>query len=84
MARLSLAGVAKTFLAGDREIKAVDGVDLDLGEGEVATIVGPSGSGKTTLLRIAAGLEAPDSGRVALRRAASSASYSRSRASWAR
>ena len=67
MARLSLAGVAKTFLAGDREIKAVDGVDLDLGEGEVATIVGPSGSGKTTLLRIAAGLEAPDSGRVALR-----------------
>jgi ABC-type nitrate/sulfonate/bicarbonate transport system ATPase subunit len=67
MARPSLEGVAKTFLSGGREIKAVDGVDLELGEGEVATIVGPSGSGKTTLLRIAAGLEAPDSGRAALR-----------------
>jgi ABC-type nitrate/sulfonate/bicarbonate transport system ATPase subunit len=62
--RLSLVGVRKAFRAGGREIRAVNGVDFELGEGEVATIVGPSGSGKTTLLRIAAGLESPDAGRA--------------------
>jgi sulfonate transport system ATP-binding protein len=59
---LSLRRVGKTYRAGGRAIRAVDGVDFELGEGEAATIVGPSGSGKTTLLRIAAGLERPDSG----------------------
>jgi ABC-type nitrate/sulfonate/bicarbonate transport system ATPase subunit len=67
MVRLSLDGVSKAFRAGGREIRAVDGLNFELHEGEMATIVGPSGSGKTTLLRIAAGLEAPDSGSVARR-----------------
>jgi ABC-type nitrate/sulfonate/bicarbonate transport system ATPase subunit len=67
MVRLSLRGVSKTFRAGGRDIRAVDGVDFELGEGEAATIVGPSGSGKTTLLRIAAGLEEPDSGHATRR-----------------
>jgi len=67
MVRLSLAGIGKTFRAGGREIRALDGVDLELPEGQLAVVVGPSGSGKTTLLRIAAGLEAPDTGRAILR-----------------
>jgi sulfonate transport system ATP-binding protein len=64
MVRLSLQRVAKSYSTGGRVIRAVDGIDFELGEGEVVTIVGPSGSGKTTLLRIAAGLEKPDSGEA--------------------
>ncbi len=45
---------------------ALDGVSLDLGEGEVIGILGPSGSGKSTLLRVVAGLHRPDLGRVRL------------------
>ena len=47
-------------------VMAVDGVDLEVAEGEFFTMLGPSGSGKTTLLRVIAGFERPDSGRVEL------------------
>ena len=60
---LSLAGLTRRFGA----LAAVDGVTLDIAEGEFFTIVGPSGSGKSTLVRILAGLEAPSSGRLSLR-----------------
>jgi ABC-type nitrate/sulfonate/bicarbonate transport system ATPase subunit len=66
MARLRLEGVGLGFRAGGREIRALDGVDLELEEGRLAVVVGPSGSGKTTLLRVAAGLLAPDAGRALL------------------
>jgi ABC-type lipoprotein export system ATPase subunit len=46
---------------------ALDEVSLELDQGQIMGIFGPSGSGKTTLLRIAAGLEAPDSGTVTYR-----------------
>jgi thiamine transport system ATP-binding protein len=45
---------------------ALAGVTLEVGEGEVVTVLGPSGSGKSTLLRVVAGLQSPDSGRVSL------------------
>ena len=48
------------------EVKAVDGVDLDIATGEFFTMLGPSGSGKTTTLRLIAGFERPDAGVVQL------------------
>jgi len=42
----------------------LDGLDLEVGDGEFLVITGPSGSGKTTLLRLLAGLESPDSGTI--------------------
>lgn len=44
--------------------RALDPVDLDLGPGEVVTLLGPSGCGKTTLLRLVAGLERPSGGTI--------------------
>src|SRR5690242_5929168 len=61
-ADVRLAGVRKTY--GD--VVAVDGVDIEVREGEFFTMLGPSGSGKTTCLRMIAGFERPDSGRVEL------------------
>ncbi|GIU98642.1 MAG: ABC transporter ATP-binding protein [Actinomycetota bacterium] len=55
-------GVVKRF--GD--VVAVDGVDLEVREGEFFSMLGPSGSGKTTCLRLIAGFEAPTEGRVFL------------------
>lgn len=49
------------------ETHAVDGVDLDIVEGEFFSMLGPSGSGKTTVLRLIAGFEHPTSGTVSLR-----------------
>jgi putative spermidine/putrescine transport system ATP-binding protein len=47
-------------------LAAVDGVDLEIAEGEFFTMLGPSGSGKTTLLRLIAGFERPDAGLIEL------------------
>ncbi|TPW32559.1 ABC transporter ATP-binding protein [Martelella alba] len=60
---LQLVNLRKTF--GD--FAAVDGISVDIREGEFVTIVGPSGSGKTTLLRMLAGLEGPSEGYISLR-----------------
>ena len=54
--------VRKSFGAA----RALDGVSLSIGQGEIFSLLGPSGCGKTTLLRLAAGFEAPDRGRVLL------------------
>ena len=59
---VSLRGLTKHF--GD--VAAVDGVDLDIVDGEFLTLLGPSGSGKTTVLRLIAGFEFPDSGTTML------------------
>ena len=64
---LMIEELRKTFPAGKREsqeVHAVDGVSLDIKEGEFFTLLGPSGCGKTTTLRSIAGLEQPTSGRI--------------------
>jgi putative spermidine/putrescine transport system ATP-binding protein len=62
-ADVRLESVRKSY--GD--VVAVDGVDLEIPQGEFFTMLGPSGSGKTTTLRLIAGFEAPDEGRVLLK-----------------
>jgi putative spermidine/putrescine transport system ATP-binding protein len=59
---VSLQGVRKRF--GD--VVAVDGVDLEIGQGEFFSFLGPSGSGKTTCLRMIAGFEEPSEGTILL------------------
>jgi len=62
---LELREVSKRFRADGPQ--AVDRLSLRVTEGEILALLGPSGCGKTTILRIIAGLEAPDSGTVAVR-----------------
>lgn len=45
-------------------VRAVDGVDLEIGQGEFFAMLGPSGSGKTTCLRLIAGFEQPTEGHI--------------------
>ena len=59
---ISLRGVRKTYGA----VTAVDGIDLEVRNGEFFSMLGPSGSGKTTVLRMIAGFEVPTSGTVVL------------------
>jgi putative spermidine/putrescine transport system ATP-binding protein len=59
---ISIKGLTRTF--GD--VRAVNGVDLEIYEGEFLTLLGPSGSGKTTVLRMIAGFEKPDAGTILL------------------
>lgn len=61
---LSIEGLSVTFGSGDRQVRAVDGVDLTVGHGEVLALVGESGCGKTTLIRSVIGLERPARGRI--------------------
>jgi iron(III) transport system ATP-binding protein len=58
---LRITGLRKTFGSGP---PALDGVDLDIAEGRIATLVGPSGCGKSTTLRCVAGLERADAGAI--------------------
>ena len=62
MASLTLRGVTRRFAAAGPP--AVDGVDLELRDGELLAVLGPSGCGKTTLLRLVAGFEPVDQGEV--------------------
>ncbi len=57
---IRLSKVAKNF----GEVRAVDGVDLEIAHGEFFAMLGPSGSGKTTVLRMIAGFELPDAGTI--------------------
>jgi oligopeptide/dipeptide ABC transporter ATP-binding protein len=62
---LEVRGLAKRYeIPGKGELRALDGVDLDLAAGEMLALVGESGSGKTTLLNLVAGLEEPTAGSI--------------------
>ena len=61
---LSLRGLTRRFGG----LTAVDGIDLDLAEGELISIIGPNGAGKTTLFNLVTGLDRPDAGEVRFER----------------
>src|SRR5689334_24952538 len=63
---IEIAGVERTFAAGDRRVKALRSVDMQIPRGSFVVLMGPSGSGKTTLLNIVGGLDQPTAGTVTL------------------
>ncbi len=63
---VELKGVNKTYRRGDERVHVLVDFDFALTAGEFVVVTGPSGAGKSTLLHVAGGLDAPDSGMVAV------------------
>ena len=61
---IRVRGLKRVYAQGDLEVKALRGVDLDVGTGEFTSLAGPSGSGKTTLLNLIGALDHPTEGSV--------------------
>jgi putative ABC transport system ATP-binding protein len=59
-----VSGLSKFFQRGPTTVRALDGVDIEIGAGEFVALEGPSGSGKTTLLQLLGALDRPSSGDV--------------------
>ncbi len=61
---LEVRDLRKSFQSGDERLEVLNGLCLDLAQGELAAITGVSGSGKSTLLHILGGMDSPDGGSV--------------------
>ena len=61
---IELRNLLRYYQMGNENVKALDGVNLNIGRGEYVGIVGPSGSGKTTLFNLIGGLDKPTDGNV--------------------
>ena len=61
---IRIRNLEKIFESNRGPVRAVNGIDLDVNEGEFMVLLGPSGCGKTTTLRCVAGLERPDAGSI--------------------
>ena len=63
---IRLTGIRKVYKIGGEELAALDGIDLDIHQGEFAALMGPSGSGKSTLMNILGCLDRPSTGSYLL------------------
>lgn len=63
---IEVKNLYKLYRVGDEVVRALDGVEFDIYEGEFCAIVGTSGSGKSTLLNMLAGLEKPTKGEIVI------------------
>ena len=64
---ISIRGLHRVYQVGDQEVRALDGVDLDIEKNEYVAIMGPSGSGKSTLMNILGCLDTPSDGSYRLK-----------------
>ena len=61
---IKLKNVRKSYIVGEQQFNALDGVDLEINQGEFVVILGPSGAGKSTLLNLLGGMDKPTSGNI--------------------
>jgi putative ABC transport system ATP-binding protein len=64
MALISISGLKRYYKMGSSIVRALDGIDLEIEQGEFLCLMGPSGSGKSTLLNLIGGLDKPDEGHI--------------------
>jgi putative ABC transport system ATP-binding protein len=64
MALIELRDIRRIYRMGTHEVRALDGITLDIHQGDYASIVGPSGSGKSTLMHLLGCLDTPSSGTL--------------------
>lgn len=64
MAFIEMKDVVRVYQSGSTGVRALDGVDLEVEQGELCVIVGPSGAGKTTVLNLLGGMDSATSGVV--------------------
>ncbi len=67
MSLLRLRGIARVYGEGAAEVRALDGIDVDIEEGEFVSLMGPSGSGKSTALNVMGCLDVPTAGSYRFR-----------------
>jgi putative ABC transport system ATP-binding protein len=65
-ALIQARGLGKSYVRGGEPVHVLEGLNLDVGEGEFIAFMGPSGSGKTTLLNLLGGLDVPSAGTVSV------------------
>ena len=61
---IELKNVKKTYIVGEQEFNALDGIDLSVEQGEFVVVLGPSGAGKSTLLNLLGGMDKATSGSI--------------------
>lgn len=64
MVLIKLKNVKKTYFIGEKEFNALDGVSLEINQGEFVVVLGPSGAGKSTLLNLLGGMDKVTSGSI--------------------